>query len=89
MNDLTRYRLCAELKAPPSAKLIYCYLLDASDKGSITASMKNIAKAVGLSRSTACSSLHRLNRLDLLTITPRYTEDGGRLSHKYRVGGNI
>lgn len=28
MNDLARYRLCAGLHAPASAKLLYCYLLD-------------------------------------------------------------
>ena len=87
MNDLTRYRLCAGLKTPPSAKLIYCYLLDAADKGGVTASVKNIARAVGLSRSAAGRSLHRLNRLDLIAITPRYTDDGGRLANQYNVRG--
>lgn len=85
MRDTTRYRLCARLKTPPSAKLLYCYLLDVSDNGGIVMSVKNIAAAVGLSRSAAGLSLHRLKRLDMIEILPRYNEDGGRLANKYIV----
>ena len=83
MNDLTRYRLCAGLKTTPSAKLVYCYLLDASEKRELILSIGKIARAVGLSRSAAGRSLHRLKGLDLISISPRATEDGGRLANRY------
>lgn len=86
MNDLTRYKLCAGMTAPPAAKLLYCYLLDISDdKSVVVKSVRNIAKGVGLSRSATGRNLHRLNRLSLLEIAPRHTEDGGRLANKYTL----
>jgi predicted transcriptional regulator len=85
MNDNMKYKLCAGMKTPPSAKLIYCYLLDVSENGGVILPVKKIAKAVGLSRATAGRSLHRLHRLDMLTISPRYNEDGGRTANKYTV----
>lgn len=85
MKDTMKYKLCAGMKTPPSAKLIYCYLLDVSENGCVILPVKRIAKAVGLSRSAARRSLHRLNTLDMLTVTPRYSEDGGRLANKYTV----
>ncbi|HCA31038.1 MAG TPA: hypothetical protein DEP23_16535 [Ruminococcaceae bacterium] len=85
MNDLTRYRLCAGMKTTPSAKLIYFYLLDVSDKSEVVMSIVKIAKAVGLSRSATGRSLHRLKRLELISISPRYTEDGGRLANQYQL----
>lgn len=84
MKDLTRYRLCAGIPAPPAAKLLYCYLLDISDdKSGVVKSVKHIAKGVGLSRSATGRNLHRLKRLGLIKISPRYTEDGGRLANQY------
>lgn len=85
MNDTMKYKLCAGMKTPPSAKLIYCYLLDVSENGGVILPVKKIARAVGLSRATAGRSLHCLNRLDMLAITPRYNEDGGRTANKYTV----
>jgi DNA-binding transcriptional ArsR family regulator len=85
MSDLTRYKLCAGMKTTPSAKLIYCYLLDVSDKGYVIMSIGKIAKAVGLSRSAAGHSLHRLKKLELISVFPRYTEDGGRLANQYQL----
>lgn len=83
MNDLTRYRLCAGLHAPAAAKLLYCYLLDRSDGGSVIISVRNLAKGVGLSHSATGRNLHRLERQAMLEIRPRYSEDGGRLANKY------
>jgi response regulator of citrate/malate metabolism len=85
MNDLTRYKLCAGLPVPAGAKLIYCYLLDTLDGCGIAISVRKLGKNVGLSRSAARKNLHRLARLDMLDIAPRYSEDGGRLSNQYRL----
>lgn len=85
MNDLTRYKLCAGLPVPASAKLIYCYLLDRSNGGSIAISAKQLGKNIGLSRSATRKNLHRLKRMDMLDIAPRYSDDGGRLSNRYKL----
>jgi predicted ArsR family transcriptional regulator len=85
MNDLTRYKLTAVLPVPAGAKLIYCYLLDVSDGRGIAISVRKLGKNVGLSRSAARKNLHRLERLDMLDIAPRYSEDGGRLSNQYKL----
>jgi predicted transcriptional regulator len=84
MNNLTRYKLCAGLKVPPAAKLLYCYILDISnDNYSLVISIKNLSKGVGLSRSAVSRNLHRLKRIGMIGIVPQYTDDGGRLSNKY------
>lgn len=87
MNDLTRYRLCAGLHAPASAKLLYCYLLDMAGgrHHSVVISIKNLGKSVGLSRSATSRNLNRLRRLGMIGIVPRYSEDGGRLSNQYTL----
>lgn len=79
MNDLTRYKLCAGLPVPASAKLIYCYLVDKSNGGRITISTKQLGNNIGLSRSATRKNLRRLKRLDMIDIAPRFSDDGGRL----------
>jgi DNA-binding IscR family transcriptional regulator len=87
MNDLARYRLCADLHAPASANRFYCYLLDmAGDRhNSVVVSIKSLAKSLGLSRSATSRNLNRLRRLGMIGIVPRYSEDGGRLSNQYTL----
>lgn len=85
MRDLTKYRLCAGLPAPPAAKLIYCYLVESVDHSSVILPVKRLAKAVGLSRAATARNLHRLERLNLISIRPRYSEDGGRLANRYEL----
>lgn len=73
MNDLARYRLCADLHAPASAKLLYCCLLDMAGgrHHSAVISIKSLAKSLGLSRSATSRNLNRLRRLDMIGIVPR------------------
>lgn len=87
MDDLSRYSLCSEIKVPPAAKLLYCYLLTLAGGKYHSAALpvRKLASALGLSRSATRNNLHRLERLDRLGITPRYSEDGGRLSNQYTV----
>ncbi len=85
MNHLTRYKLCAGLPVPPAAKLIYFYLLDSSIGNSIAISVKQLGKNIGLSPSATRKNLHRLKRMDLLDIAHRFSDDGGRLSNRYKL----
>ena len=85
MNDLTRYKLCAGLNVPPAAKLIYCYLLDKTNGRSIAISVKQLGKNIGLSHSATRRNLHRLKRMGMIDIAPRLSDDGGRLSNRYKI----
>lgn len=85
MNDLTRYKLVVGLSVPPAAKLIYFYLLDKSNGHSIAISVKQLGKNIGLSYSATRKNLHRLKRMGMVDIAPRYSDDGGRLSNIYRL----
>lgn len=84
MNDLTSYKLFANHHMPAAAKLIYCYLLDMSGgrHRSVAVSVRSLASDVGISRSATRRNLHKLKHLDMIGITPRFTEDGGRLSNQ-------
>lgn len=87
MDDLNRYGLCAGLKVPPAAKLLYCYLhsLAGGQYHSTALPVHKLASALGLSRSATRRNLHRLEKLDKLGIAARYSEDGGKLSNQYTV----
>lgn len=87
MDVLYHYSLCAEMKAPPAAKLLYCYLhsFAGGQYHSTALPVRKLACALGLSRSATRRNLHRLERLGRLGIMPRYSEDGGRLSNQYTV----
>lgn len=84
MNDLTRYKLVAGAKVPPAAKLLYSYLMDRAGgrQGSVLLSSKKLALEVGLSPSAVRRNLHRLQRIGLIRITARYSEEGIRLTNQ-------
>lgn len=87
MSDLTRYKLLAKHRTPATAKLLYCYLLDISGNchRNTAISVRTISRDVGISRSAMSRNLHRLGQLGMLGISPRYTDDGGRLSNEYTL----
>lgn len=62
MNDLTRYRLLAGAALPPSAKLLYSYLLDLAGgrNGIVWLSSRRLAVEVGLSSSAVRRNMHHL-----------------------------
>jgi predicted transcriptional regulator len=84
MSNLANYRVCSGEPLTPAAKLLYIYLTDIlENRSSVAISVKKLASGVGISRSAVRRSLHRLERLGMIGIVPRYTGDGGRLSNKY------
>lgn len=84
MNDLMRYKLLAKAKVSPAAKLLYSYLMDRAGgrHGCVLLSVKKLALEVGLSPSTVRRNLHLLQRIGLLRITARYSEEGIRLTNQ-------
>ncbi|MCU6711499.1 helix-turn-helix domain-containing protein [Paenibacillus sp. J5C_2022] len=84
MNDLTRYRLLAEVAVPPAAKLLYSYLLDRAGgrNGVVQLSSRRLAAEVGLSPSAVRRNLHRLLQNGLIQLTARYSVEGIRLTNQ-------
>lgn len=87
MNDLTRYKLFAGVSVPPTAKLLYGYLLDRAGgrHGSVCLSSKKIARDVGLSPSTVRRNLHCLKSQKLIQIKARYGEEGIQLANQITI----
>jgi len=87
MNKLENYRPCAEIK-PVTAKLLLLMLRDITDdRDQITIPQRRIAEAIGMSRSAVGRNLRRLERAGAIAIEPLYSEYGGRLPNRYRLGG--
>lgn len=84
MNDLTRYRVLAAITVPPAAKLLYSYLLDRAGgrSGSVRLSARRLSAEVGLSPSAVHRNLYRLQQNGLIRLTPRYSEEGIRLTNQ-------
>ncbi|MCP3774612.1 helix-turn-helix domain-containing protein [Paenibacillus sp. MZ04-78.2] len=84
MNDLARYRLLTGASIPPAAKLLYSYLLDRAGgrNGALLLSSRRLASEVGLSTSAVRRNLHRLQQNGLIRLTPRYSEEGIRLTNQ-------
>lgn len=84
MNDLARYRLLAGVSVPPAAKLLYSYLLDRAGgrNGTVMLSSRRLAAEVGLSASAVRHNLHRLQHARLIRLTPRFSEEGIRLTNQ-------
>ncbi|CAM3465122.1 helix-turn-helix domain-containing protein [Marinicrinis lubricantis] len=84
MNDLARYKLLAKAKVPPAAKLLYNYLMDRAGgrHSCVLLSGKKLALEMGVSPSTVRRNLYRLQRIGLLRITARYSEEGIRLTNQ-------
>src|SRR5690606_13757383 len=82
------YRLLTGASIPPAAKLLYSYLLDRAGgrNGAVLLSSTRLASAVGLSTSAVRRNLHRLQQHGLIRLTPRYSEEGIRLTDRMTYG---
>ncbi|MEK4508897.1 helix-turn-helix domain-containing protein [Paenibacillus sp. FSL K6-2524] len=69
---------------PPTAKLLYCYLLDRAGgrNGTVLLSSRRLAAEVGFSSSAVRRNLHRLQQNGLIRLSPRYSEEGIRLTNQ-------
>jgi DNA-binding MarR family transcriptional regulator len=86
MNKYTKFKLCADLEANTSAKLLYLILLDLIDENNkIMIPQKKIGAALGLSRDTVSRNLRKLERIGAITIAPTYNDLGGQMANQYAV----
>jgi hypothetical protein len=86
LSRTAKYIVCGQFRLTGNAKLLYCYLTD-SVNGSqqLTMSSRKIAAVIGISRSAVSQNMHRLERSELIGISPQYPVDGGRMANKYYV----
>ena len=73
MKNMAKYRLCGQLDATVSGKLLYLILLDiCDDENAAVIPQRRISEAIGLSKGTVSRNLRKLR-------------DGGRAANKYIV----
>ena len=86
MNNLLKYKLCSEVSATATGKLLYLVLNDlANNGGEVTIPQRRISDALRISRSAVRRNLRRLERNGAISIFAQYHSDGGRAANKYIV----
>ena len=86
MRKLTKYKLCGEVDAPVTGKLLYLILGELADKnGEVMIPQRKISGALHISKGTVSRNLRRLSDGGYIEVHPTYHGDGGRAANKYRI----
>jgi DNA-binding MarR family transcriptional regulator len=86
MNKLSKFKLCGEVKATATGKLLYLLLVEIANRnGEIEIPQRRISNALHISRSTVSRNLRRLRDGGYIDVYPQYHSDGGRATNKYVV----
>ena len=87
MNKLIRFKICGQIDAPVTGKLLYLILYELADpNGEIIIPQRRISDALRISKATVSRNLHRLRDGGYINIYARYhAEGGGRAANKYRI----
>ena len=87
MNRLSKYRICGEVKANSTGKLLYLILDELANKnGEVIIPQRKISDALHLSKGTVSRNLHRLRDGGYIDIQAQFrSDDGGRSANKYIV----
>ena len=87
MSRLSKFKICGDVTAPITGKLLYLILNELADNnGEITIPQKRIAAALRISKGTVSRNLRRLSYGGYIDIQAQYrAEDGGRTANKYIV----
>lgn len=86
MNKLAKFKLCGNVDAPVTAKLLYLILLEISNRnGEIVIPQRKISDALGVSKGTVSRNLRKLRDGGYIDTLPQYHCDGGRAANKYRI----
>ena len=86
MNKLTKYKICGELNATITGKLLYLILDDLADQnGEVIIPQRKISGALRISKATVSRNFRRLREGGYISIYPTYHSDGGRAANKYRI----
>ena len=87
MNRLSKYKICGEVKANSTGKLLYLILDELANKnGEVIIPQRKISDALQIAKSTVSRNLRKLKDGGYIEIVPQYrTDDGGRASNKYII----
>ena len=87
MNRLNKFKICGEVKANITGKLLYLILDDLADgSGETVIPQRKISNALHIAKKTVSRNLRKLCAEGYIEIVPQYrTDDGGRSSNKYII----
>ena len=86
MKKLLKYKICGEVDATATGKLLYLILNELANRNSeITISQRKISDALHISKGAVSRNLRRLRDGGYIDIHPQYHNDGGRAANKYIV----
>ena len=86
MNKLSKFKLCGEIAATMTGKLLYIVLCEIADRnGEIIIPQRKICDALRISKSAVSRNLRCLRDGGYIGIQPQYHSDGGRAANKYRI----
>ena len=87
MKKLQRYKICGDIDATATGKLLYLILDELANKnGEIVIPQRKISDALRISKGAVSRNLRRLRDGGYIGIQAQYrTDDGGRAANKYIV----
>ena len=86
MKELLKYKICGEVDATATGKLLYLVLIELVDRsGEVVIPQRKISDVLHISRGTVSRNLRRLREGGYIDIQPQYHSDGGRAANKYMV----
>jgi len=86
MNKLFKFKLCGEVDATVTGKLLYLILNELANKnGEVIIPQRKISDALHISKGTVSRNLRRLQDVGYIDVHPQYHSDGGRAANKYIV----
>jgi len=86
MNKLSKYKLCGEVDATVTGKLLYIILNELANRnGEVIVPQRKISDALHISKGTVSRNLRRLRDGGYIDVQPMYHSDGGRAANKYRI----
>ena len=87
MKKLAKYKVCGDVDATISGKLLYLILNEtANDNGETIIQQKKISDTLCIYRAAVSRNLRRLQDSGYIDIQARYrSDDGGRAANKYII----
>ena len=86
MNKLSKFRLCGDVDATITGKLLYLILNELANKNSETViPQRKISDALHISKGSVSRNLRRLRDGGYIDIIAQYNDYGGRAPNKYRL----
>lgn len=84
MNKLSKFKLCGEVDATVTGKLLYLVLDKLANRnGEVIISQRKISDALHISKGSVSRNLRRLQDGGYIDVFPQYHSDGGRAANKY------